>query len=153
MKIIAVIALAFGLATAGTISNYSPMSGGGSGPASPSYGGNGGGSGGNGGYGGGYEKPKCRDVYDTVQEDKCEPYTERVCQTTQKETCQDVADQNCRAITTTKQIRKCFDVTENKCSLKEQVKFDTVQVGFTVQKCRKVKGKKYLLLFSTKNPH
>ncbi|XP_059085534.1 uncharacterized protein LOC131882415 [Tigriopus californicus] len=136
MQSIAILALAFGLATAGTISNYPSMPSGGGGSGSGGYGGSDGGSG---GYGGGYEKPKCRDVYDTVQENQCEPYTERVCQTTQKETCQDVADQNCRAITTTKQIRKCFDVSENICSLKEQVKFDTIQVGFTVQKCRKVK--------------
>ncbi|TRY79237.1 hypothetical protein TCAL_10041 [Tigriopus californicus] len=136
MQSVAILALAFGLATAGTISNYPSMPSGGGGSGSGGYGGSDGGSG---GYGGGYEKPKCRDVYDTVQENQCEPYTERVCQTTQKETCQDVADQNCRAITTTKQIRKCFDVSENICSLKEQVKFDTIQVGFTVQKCRKVK--------------
>ena len=61
-----------------------------------------------------------------------------MCTTQQRESCQDMADQNCRAIVTTKQNRKCFNVTEILCGLKEEVKFETVQVGFTVQRCRKI---------------
>eukprot|EP00095_Tigriopus_kingsejongensis_P005166 maker-scaffold237_size242172-snap-gene-0.20 protein:Tk05166 transcript:maker-scaffold237_size242172-snap-gene-0.20-mRNA-1 annotation:"hypothetical protein" len=133
MKVLFCLALGIGMVASGTISGYPQPDGGSSG----------------GGYGGGYEKPKCRVVYDSVQEDRCEPYTERVCQTTQRESCQDVADQNCGAIVTTKQIRKCFDVNENICTLKEDIKFDTIQVGFTVQKCRKVKERVCDTVFET----
>ena len=41
---------------------------------------------------------------------------------------------------TNQQKRKCFEVDEIVCKLREDVKYQTVQVGFTVQKCSKVQG-------------
>jgi len=61
-----------------------------------------------------------------------------VCYTNQQESCTDVVDQNCRAITSSQQIRQCFNVTELKCGLKEDVQYETVQAVFTVQKCHTV---------------
>lgn len=81
---------------------------------------------------------KCKTYYETIQVDKCEKYSEKVCYTTQQETCNDVVDQNCRAITASQQIRQCFNVTELKCGLKEDVQYETVQAVFTVQKCHTV---------------
>ena len=86
-----------------------------------------GGSTGSDGYGGGSTtETRCTPFFDTVQEDRCEAYQERVCTTQQRESCNDVADQSCRAIVTTNQIRKCFNVTEILCGLKENVQFETV---------------------------
>ena len=108
------------------------------------YGGDGG-SGGNAGYGGdggyGGSKKQCRTVFHTVEKEHCEPYTNRICMTTHKESCMDKAGKNCHAIVTTSSTRQCFDVTETKCTLKEDVKFETVDVPFVVQKCTKVNGK------------
>ena len=105
-------------------------------PASGSgYGGN---SASESGYGG--TKKQCRTVFDTVQKEHCEPYTNRICMTTQKESCTEQAGKNCHAIVTSSSTRQCFDVTETKCTLKEDVKFETVDVPFVVQKCTKVNG-------------
>jgi len=87
------------------------------------------------GYGG---KTVCTPYFDTVFQEFCESYTDRVCRTTHEERCTDAPDQNCRAVVTNQQNRKCFDVTELVCKLREDVKYETVQVGFTVQKCHKV---------------
>jgi len=38
-------------------------------------------------------------------------------------------------------VRKCFDVKELRCTLKEDVKLETIKVPVTVQKCRKVPEK------------
>merc|ERR1712210_141850 len=87
------------------------------------------------GYGG---KVVCTPTYDMVYKELCESYFDRVCRTTYQEKCVDVPDQNCRAVMTNQQKRKCFEVDEVVCKLREDVKYQTVQVGFTVQKCSKV---------------
>merc|ERR1711978_59223 len=71
------------------------------------------------GYG---KKLVCKPVYDTIYKEKCT----------------DVPDQHCNAVLTNQQKRKCFEVEEVVCKLREDVKYQTVQVGFTVQKCNKV---------------
>merc|ERR1711936_1465237 len=87
------------------------------------------------GYG---KKLVCKPVYDTVYKEFCENYYDRICRTTHKEKCTDVPDQHCNAVLTNQQKRKCFEVEEVVCKLREDVKYQTVQVGFTVQKCNKV---------------
>jgi len=87
------------------------------------------------GYG---KKLVCKPVYDTVYKEYCENYYDRICRTTHKEKCTDVPDQHCNAVLTNQQKRKCFEVEEVVCKLREDVKYQTVQVGFTVQKCNKV---------------
>jgi len=89
---------------------------------------------------GGYEK-RCYMEEETVYTDKCESYSEQVCYTTHQEQCDDVHDQNCRAIVSGTQNRQCFNVTELICSLKEEIQYDVVQAVYTVQKCHKVTGK------------
>ena len=89
------------------------------------------------GYG---KKMTCTPVFDTVFQEFCESYFDRVCRTTHQEKCVDVPDQNCRAVMTNQQKRKCFEVDEVVCKLREDVKYQTVQVGYTVQKCSKVQG-------------
>merc|ERR1712018_447184 len=69
------------------------------------------------GYG---KKLVCKPIYDTVYKEYCESYYDRICRTTHQ------------------QKRKCFEVEEVVCKLREDVKYQTVQVGFTVQKCNKV---------------
>jgi hypothetical protein len=76
----------------------------------------------------------------SFQVDKCERYNEKVCYTTQQETCTDVSDQNCNAIVSSYQVRQCFNVTELKCRLQETITYETVQAVFTVQKCHTVTG-------------
>ena len=90
------------------------------------------------GYG---KKLVCKPVYDTVYKEYCESYYDRICRTTHKEKCTDVPYQHCDAVLTNQQKRKCFEVEEVVCKLREDVKYQTVQVGFTVQKCNKVQGK------------
>merc|ERR1712210_105988 len=87
------------------------------------------------GYGG---KVTCTPYFDTVFQEYCESYFDRVCRTTHQEKCVDVPDQNCRAVMTNQQKRKCFEVDEVVCKLREDVKYQTWEVGFTVQKCSKV---------------
>merc|ERR1712018_675341 len=98
------------------------------------------------GYGG---KTVCTPYFDTVFQEFCESYSDRVCRTTHQERCTDVPDQNCRAVVTNQQNRKCFDVTELVCKLREDVKYETVQVGFTVQKCHKVQERVCDTVFDT----
>ncbi len=97
-----------------------------------------------GGYGGGgdeYAKqPKCSYYDETHYKEHCEEYYEKLCTTTHKESCKDVKDKNCNGVVSSKQVRKCFDVTELRCSLKEDVKLETVQLPVTVQKCRRRPG-------------
>ena len=83
---------------------------------------------------------KCTYYDETQYQEHCEDYEERICTTNHKEKCSDVKDENCRGVVSSKQMRKCFDVTELKCSLKEDVEMETVQMPVTVQKCRKVPG-------------
>merc|ERR1711978_265680 len=87
------------------------------------------------GYG---KKLVCKPVYDTIYKEYCENYYDRICRTTHQEKCTDVPDQHCNAVLTNQQKRKCFEVEEVVCKLREDVKYQTVQVGFTVQKCNKV---------------
>merc|ERR1712224_496535 len=87
------------------------------------------------GYG---KKLVCKPVYDTVYKEYCESYYDRICRTTHKEKCTDVPYQHCDAVLTNQQKRKCFEGEEVVCKLREDVKYQTVQVGFTVQKCNKV---------------
>merc|ERR1712018_798197 len=98
------------------------------------------------GYGG---KTVCTPYFDTVFQEFCESYSDRVCRTTHQERCTDVPDQNCRAVVTNQQNRKCFEVTELVCKLREDVKYETVQVGFTVQKCHKVQERVCDTVFDT----
>jgi hypothetical protein len=89
------------------------------------------------GYG---AKVQCTPYFDTVFTEQCEDYSDRVCRTNHKEDCRDIPDKNCRAVVSSRQVRKCFNVTELVCKLREDVKYEVVQVGFTVQKCHKVSG-------------
>lgn len=84
------------------------------------------------------QETRCTPYWENVAQKRCEPYTERTCTTTQRESCTDVADQNCRAVVSSKQFRKCFNVTEQNCGLREDVQFDTIQVPVVVQKCQRV---------------
>ena len=86
------------------------------------------------------EQQTCQTYNETIQVDKCENYTDKVCYTTQQETCKDVEDQNCNAIVSISQNRVCSNVTELKCRLQEDIQYETVQAVFTVQKCRVVYG-------------
>merc|ERR1712038_1290813 len=102
------------------------------------------------GYGGKQDCPYGQErVTKTVFKEFCEAYTDRVCRTTHEESCTDVPDKNCRAVVTNQQNRKCFDVTELVCKLREDVKYETVQVGFTVQKCHKVQERVCDTVFDT----
>jgi len=90
------------------------------------------------GYGGDEYETKCTPYYETVHVERCEDYEDKVCYTSQQESCQDVMGENCRAITASRQVRQCSNVTELLCGLKETIQYDIVQAVFTVQKCRKV---------------
>merc|ERR1711963_1223463 len=79
------------------------------------------------GYG---KKLVCKPIYDTVYKEYCESYYDRICRTTHKEKCTDVPYQHCDAVLTNQQKRKCFEVEEVVCKLREDVKYQTVQVGF-----------------------
>merc|ERR1712060_124787 len=50
-----------------------------------------------------------------------------------------VMGKKCKAIHTSKQERKCFDVNELLCSLKENVQYEEIPAVFTIQKCHKMK--------------
>merc|ERR1712126_468301 len=82
---------------------------------------------------------KCYPTYETKYKEQCESYDEKVCRTSHKEQCKDVAGKKCKAIHTSKQERKCFDVNELLCSLKENVQYEEIPAVFTVQKCHKMK--------------
>ena len=90
-------------------------------------------------YGGSaHADKKCYPTYETKFREACEDYSEKVCYTTQKESCTDLPGQKCKAIQTSKQERKCFDVNEMLCSLKENVKYEETPAVFTIQKCHKI---------------
>merc|ERR1712244_128900 len=91
----------------------------------------------------GYDKEYKGDSYDGDSYTKDDGYGKKlVCKpiydTVYKEKCTDVPYQHCDAVLTNQQKRKCFEVEEVVCKLREDVKYQTVQVGFTVQKCNKV---------------
>ncbi len=133
MKFLMLLAALVPLAMSASVQNY-PMPA----PTAPSsYG-----EQGSAGYGDndGYAQPqqKCQYYDETKYTEHCEDFEERTCTTTHRESCSDVRDQNCRGVVSAKQVRKCFDVTEQRCSLKEDVRMETIQMPVTVQKCRKV---------------
>ena len=66
------------------------------------------------------EQPRCTMVDKVEYKDVCEPYTERVCVTQPEEECKPVPFRNCTGVIETKQDRRCFDVTELICGLKEE---------------------------------
>merc|ERR1711864_52260 len=99
--------------------------------------------GGEAGYGadygsGDYGGQKCYPTYETKYKEQCEDYSEKVCYTTQRESCNDIQRKKCKAIQTLKHERKCYDVNEMLCSLKENVQYEEVPAVFTVQKCHKI---------------
>jgi hypothetical protein len=94
---------------------------------------------------------RCTPYEETVYVDRCEHYNEQVCYTTHQEQCEDVHDQNCRAIVSGAQTRKCFNVTELICGLKEEVQYEVVNAVFTVQKCHKVSGKSKRIKYTCHN--
>merc|ERR1712228_1044734 len=55
------------------------------------------------------------------------------------EKCEDVHAKKCKAIKTAKHERKCYDVTELLCSLKENAQYEEIPAVFTVQKCHNIK--------------
>merc|ERR1719431_1593899 len=67
------------------------------------------------------EQPRCTMVHKVEYKDVCEPYTERV------------------GVIEPKRDRRCFDVTELICGLKEEVQFDTIVEEFQVQLCTVMK--------------
>jgi hypothetical protein len=80
-------------------------------------------------------KPTCTFVDEVEYKEKCEPYKDKVCYTSHEEMCEDVYDQTCRSFISKSQIRKCFNVTETVCTLKEDVSYEVIDAVFTVQKC------------------
>merc|ERR1712203_1254609 len=62
-----------------------------------------------------------------------------VCVTQPEEECKPVPFRNCTGVIETKQDRRCFDVTELICGLKEEVQFDTIVEEFQVQLCTVMK--------------
>jgi len=81
----------------------------------------------------------CYPTYETKYKEQCESYNEKVCYTSHKEQCKDVMGKKCKAMQTSMQDRKCFDVNEMLCSLKETVQYEEIPAVFTVQKCHKMK--------------
>jgi len=80
-------------------------------------------------------KPRCTYVDEIEYEEKCEEYKDRVCYTSYDEHCEDVYDQTCRSFVSKGQTRKCFNVTETVCTLKEDISYEVIDAVFTVQKC------------------
>jgi len=85
--------------------------------------------------------PTCTFVDEVEYKEKCEPYTDKVCYTSHEEFCEDVYDQTCRSFISKSQIRKCFNVTETVCTLKEDVSYEVIDAVFTVQKCSRASDK------------
>jgi len=89
-------------------------------------------------YGGGTTTTRCTPYDEVKYVNKCFDYTDRVCYTTHSEKCKNVVGQTCHAQVSSSQRRPCYDVTEKVCTLKEEVKYEVVDVVITVQKCSKV---------------
>ena len=115
--------------------------------------------------------PKCKYVDDIEYDEKCEPYTgefellkfslspinvkilflcfysltfcfsDKVCYTHHEEKCNEIVDKTCRPFVYKSQTRKCFNVTETVCTLKEEVTYEVIDAIFTVQKCNRASGK------------
>jgi len=90
------------------------------------------------GYSSDYKSdPKCKYVDDIEYDEKCEPYTDKVCYTHHEEKCNEIVDKTCRPFVYKSQTRKCFNVTETVCTLKEEVTYEVIDAIFTVQKCNR----------------
>merc|ERR1719414_803507 len=125
MKCLAAIFLLIGLAYGGSMYGSTPSISSGSSEYGDNYDGNSG--------------QKCYPTYETKYIEQCESYDEKVCYTSHSEQCKDVAGKKCKAIHTSQQERKCFDVNELLCALKETVQYEEIPAVFTVQKCHKMK--------------
>ena len=68
-------------------------------------------------------------------------FSDNICYTTYTEHCDDIHDHTCRAVVSKNEVRKCFNVTETVCALKEEVSYEIIDAVITVQKCRRVPGK------------
>lgn len=79
--------------------------------------------------------PRCTYVDEVEYKEKCEDYKDKVCYTSYDEYCEDVYDQTCRSFVSKSQTRKCFNVTETVCTLKEDISYEVIDAVFTVQKC------------------
>mgnify|MGYP006061101003 CR=1 FL=1 len=87
---------------------------------------------------GGYgvnKDPYCHKVEKVVFKNKCEPYDEETCWTTNEEDCKTVPYRNCTGIINTKVERVCFDVNELVCDLVEAVHYETLEETYQVQRC------------------
>jgi len=80
-------------------------------------------------------KPKCKFVDEIEYEERCEEFKDRICHTSYDEYCEDIYDQTCFSFVSKSQIRKCFNVTETVCTLKEDINYEVIDAVFTVQKC------------------
>merc|ERR1711962_1268676 len=81
------------------------------------------------------DKDDCYPVEEIVYENKCLPYVEKTCRTSQKEQCRDVYEKNCTAVIDEFEERGGFDVTELMCSLAESIQYEMVDETYTVQRC------------------
>merc|ERR1711970_1473572 len=87
---------------------------------------------------GGYgvnKDPYCHKVEKVVFKNKCEPYVEKTCWTTNKEKCDTVQFKNCTGVIETNVERVCFNVNELVCSLVEAVHYETLEETYQVQRC------------------
>jgi len=87
---------------------------------------------------GGYgvnKDPYCHKVEKVVFKNKCEPYTEKTCWTTNKERCDTTQFKNCTGVIETNVERVCFNVNELVCSLVEAVHYETLEETYQVQRC------------------
>jgi len=86
------------------------------------------------GYGG--DRPlNCHMEERISYEDVCVPWQEELCYTQSREECKQVPSRNCTANVVTNVDRKCFDVTEMLCSLKQNINYEGIQEKYQVQKC------------------
>jgi len=81
------------------------------------------------------KEPNCHTEQRVHFEDKCENYTETICYTNHKETCQQDWLKNCTGIIQTKVERKCFNVLELVCSLREDILYQTLKETYQIQRC------------------
>merc|ERR1739848_591657 len=79
-------------------------------------------------YGEGTTTTRCTPYDEIKYVDKCYDYTDRVCYTTYSEKCKNVVGQTCHGHVSTSQRRPCFDVHEKVCSLREEVKYEVIDV-------------------------
>jgi len=93
------------------------------------------------GNGYGRRPVRCHEVERVRFEDKCVDYEEKTCYTQNEENCVYKPFQNCSGVIETKVQRKCFDVKELICGLKESVDYFTLQEDYQVQLCAVVKDR------------